>query len=61
MADPAAQASHSFPFRENKYPYTAMSLMVTGQIVSGQVPDQNGVCCKFDFSHGKDWHLYSGN
>ena len=38
-----------------------MSLMITGQIESGQIPDENGICCKFDFTHGKDWHLYSGN
>ena len=46
---------------DNKYPYTTMNLMITGQIESGQIPDDNGICCKFDFTHGKDWHLYSGN
>ena len=38
-----------------------MSLMITGQIESGQIPNENGICCKFDFTQGKDWHLHSGN
>ena len=38
-----------------------MTLSVTGMIESGQIPDENGVCCKYDIVHGKDWNLVSGN
>ena len=38
-----------------------MSMVITGQIESGTIPDENGICCKFDITHGKDWHLFSGN
>ena len=38
-----------------------MSLMISGQIESGQIPHEDGITCKFDFVHGKDWQLHSGN
>ena len=37
-----------------------MNLLVNGMIESAQIPDENGVCIKFDFTSGKEWHLHSG-
>ena len=38
-----------------------MNLMVNGQIDSGTLADQDGICVKYDFAYGKDWHLNAGN
>ena len=32
-----------------------MSLVINGMIESGLIPDENGVCIKFDFKCGRDW------
>ena len=32
-----------------------MSLVINGMIESGLIPDENGVCIKFDFKAGRDW------
>ena len=34
---------------------TKMFMTITGMIESGQIPDQNGICCKYDFMSGQDW------
>ena len=38
-----------------------MTLQVNGQIESGKIADEDGICLKFDFTYGKDWKLTSGN
>lgn len=50
-----------FPVRQEDYPYSAMYLIVNGQIESASIPDYNGICIKFDMLHGLDWHIDSGN
>ena len=37
---------------DEKYPYTAMYLMINGMIESGKIPDEDGISIKFDIIHG---------
>ena len=46
---------------DEKYPYTAMYLMINGMIESGKIPDEDGISIKFDIIHGYQWELHSGN
>ena len=38
-----------------------MNLLINGSIDSGSIEEQDGVCIKYDFSYGKEFHLHSGN
>ena len=38
-----------------------MTLNITGQIESGQLPDENGVCIKYDFCAGMEFEARYGN
>ena len=44
----------------DNYPYTTMNLIVNGQIESGQIPNCDGICVKYDLTWGKDWQIHSG-
>lgn len=46
---------------DEKYPYTAMYLMINGMIESGKIPDEDGISIKFDIIHGYQWELHCGN
>ena len=48
-------------FTDSKYPYTPMNLMINGSVDSGVLADHDGICVKYDFAFGKDWHLHAGN
>ena len=37
-----------------------MNLIINGMIESAQIPEENGICVKFDFTAGKEWYAHSG-
>jgi len=34
---------------------------VSGHIESGQINEYDGLCCKYDFVAGTDWHIIDVN
>ena len=44
----------------DNYPFSTMNLVVNGQIESGQIPNCDGICVKYDITWGKDWQIHSG-
>ena len=55
------QRSNFLPAKDEDYPYKAMYLMINGQIESASIPDNDGICIKFDILHGTEWVVKSGN
>ena len=46
---------------DENYPYTAMYLMLSGQLESGKIPELDGLSVKFNMITGSQWHLHTGN
>lgn len=45
----------------DKSPYTGFYVLVSGHIESGQINEFDGICSKYDFIAGADWHIVEGN